>query len=72
MISNETLFHLPVSIGLGYMDDWMTLHGPTETNSYFVEDTGFSNGTMVNLQRAYYTTMDAFHHRVKELGGFTW
>jgi hypothetical protein len=39
MISNETLKHRP-AISLGYLDDWMSLRGPSETSRYFIEDTG--------------------------------
>ena len=36
MISNETLLRRPLSIGLGWMDDSMTLNGPTEMDKNFV------------------------------------
>lgn len=36
MISNETLLRRPLAIGLGWMDDSMTLSGPTEMDKNFV------------------------------------
>ena len=72
MISNETLFHDPIPIGLGWMDDSMTLNGPTEEDSHFIQDTGSSVQDMQEHVAAYHANMNRFHERVVQLGGFTW
>lgn len=49
MISAETILHKPIGIGLGYLDDSMTLQGMTEGAPYptWVEDTGSSPQDML-------------------------
>ena len=52
MISNETLYHKnpvtgePQMISLGWMDDSMTMNGPTEEDSNYIADTGFTTAEM--------------------------
>lgn len=48
MVTNETIFHKnpatgePQPIGLGWLDDSMTPHGPTEEDKNYIADTGAS------------------------------
>jgi len=78
MISNETLLHVnpetgePAMISLGWMDDSMTLNGPTEEDSNYIADTGASPADMQAQVDAYRTTITAFNQAVHAAGGFTW
>lgn len=53
MITNLTLLHKPIPIGLGWLDDAMQLKGPTEENSHFIEDTGSTPQDMQDHVNAY-------------------
>ena len=57
MITNETLEHKPIPIGLGWLDDSMQLKGPTEENPFFIEDTGSTAEDMQNHVTAYRANM---------------
>lgn len=78
MISNETLYHKnpitgePQMISLGWMDDSMTLNGPTEEDPNYIADTGFTPAQMQDQVAAYRTTIAQFDVAVKAAGGFTW
>jgi hypothetical protein len=78
MISNETLTHVnpqtgePQMISLGWMDDSMTLNGPTEEDSNYIADTGASPEDMQAQVDAYRTTIVQFNEAVYAAGGFTW
>jgi hypothetical protein len=74
MISNQTLFHKPYPIGLGWMDDRITLTGMSEQGhrSNFLKDTGLSHSEMTELVAGYKATMQRLNTAVVELGGFTW
>jgi hypothetical protein len=71
MISNITLLHTPL-ISLGWLDDSMKLSGPSEEDTHFQLDTGFSNETMADLVDAYKTSMQQLEVEVVKKGGFTW
>lgn len=78
MISNETLTHKnpitgePAMISLGWMDDSMTMNGPTEEDPNYISDTGFSTQQMQDQVDAYRTTITQFNEAVYAAGGFTW
>ena len=44
-------------IGLGWLDDSMTPHGPTEEDTHYIADTGSNTTDMVTQVDAYKTTM---------------
>jgi hypothetical protein len=75
MISNETLLHKdPVTgedamISLGWMDDSMTLNGPTEEDPNYIADTGFSAAEMQDQVDAYRATIAQFNEAVHAAGG---
>eukprot|EP00039_Didymoeca_costata_P010327 m.138994 g.138994 ORF g.138994 m.138994 type:complete len:217 (-) comp14787_c0_seq1:17-667(-) len=72
MISNETLLHQPISIGLGWMDDSMTLNGPTEMDKNFIADTGFSPQDMQAQVDAYKMNMKKLEAAAIKAGGYTY
>jgi hypothetical protein len=78
MISNETIYHKdpvtgePQMISLGWMDDSMTPNGPTEEDSNYIADTGFSPSEMQDQVDAYRTTISQFDSAVYDAGAFTW
>ncbi len=78
MISEETLLHRdpktgrPQMIGLGWLDDAMTLQGPTEEDRNFQQDAGLSNETMQELVDAYRNSMEALKAKVLPMGGYWW
>jgi hypothetical protein len=78
MISNETLFHKnpttgePQIISLGWMDDSMQMTGPTEEDSNYIADCGFSTQEMADQVAAYRETISQFNQAVAQHGGFTW
>eukprot|EP00039_Didymoeca_costata_P015930 m.277463 g.277463 ORF g.277463 m.277463 type:complete len:615 (+) comp16307_c0_seq7:50-1894(+) len=73
MISNETLHHNP-PIGLGWLDDSMTLQGMTEGAPYptWVEDTGSSPQDMQDHVNAYHRNMANLANKLVPMGGFYW
>jgi len=74
MISNDTLFHEPHPIGLGWMDDRITMQGMSEQGgrANFTKDTALSHAEMATLVAGYEATMQRLNTAVVELGGFTW
>lgn len=78
MITPETLNHtdpatgLPAPIGLGWLDDSMTMNGPTEEDSNYIADTGASTQDMADQVAAYQESMQALIRAVIPLGGFYW
>jgi len=72
MISNETLLHEPLPIGLGWLDDSMQLTGPTEENQYFIQDTGSSPQDMQEHVASYQENMYKLAQTVVPKGGFWW
>ena len=78
MVTNETLFHTNPEtgeaqpIGLGYLDDWMTLQGPTEEDRNYIADTGSNSEDMMSQVAAYQETMYQLTKKVLSLGGFWW
>ena len=78
MVSNETLFHTdpvtgaPAPIGLGWLDDSMTMSGPTEEDSNYIADTGASTQDMQDQVAAYQASMNELIATVIPLGGFFW
>eukprot|EP01046_Picozoa_sp_COSAG06_P019467 COSAG06_NODE_1390_length_9607_cov_16.483172_5_plen_468_part_00 len=74
MISNATLYHKPHPIGLGWMDDRITMQGMSEegARANFTQDTGLSATQMTELVAAYKATMARFNAAVVAEGGFTW
>eukprot|EP01043_Picozoa_sp_COSAG02_P028548 COSAG02_NODE_1734_length_11163_cov_43.814262_7_plen_74_part_00 len=63
MVTNETLFHKnPVTgeqqvIGLGWLDDSMSLAGPSEEDKNYIADTGASPASMMAQTAAYKESM---------------
>ena len=78
MVTNETLLHKnpttgkPQVIGLGWLDDSMTPHGPTEEDRNYIADTGSNATDMVTQVDAYKTTMTALVKKVVPMGGYWW
>jgi hypothetical protein len=78
MISNETLLHkhphtgLPQPIGLGWLDDAMTIHGPTEEDKFYQVDTGATSDEMAAQVAAYRESMIQLTKKVVGMGGFWW
>jgi len=78
MISNETLLHKnpdtgkPQQIGLGWLDDSMTINGPTEEDRNYIADTGASHEDMQAQVDAYQETMLELKKKVVPMGGFWW
>jgi hypothetical protein len=54
MVTEETLYHKdpatgkPQPIGLGWLDDYMKITGPTEENPFYIADTGASTADMAS------------------------
>jgi len=78
MISNETLLHVnpntgePQPLGLGWLDDSMTLNGPTEEDKNYIADTGASPQDMQDQVNAYRESMNQLISTVIPMGGFFW
>jgi len=78
MVTNETLFHKdpatgePAPIGLGWLDDSMSLAGPSEEDRNYIADTGASPEEMEEQTAAYQESMYALAKKVIPLGGFWW
>jgi hypothetical protein len=78
MISNETLLHTnpvtgdPQPIGLGWLDDSMTMNGPTEEDSNYIADTGASTADMQAQVDAYRQSIQELIGTVIPMGGFYW
>ena len=78
MITNETLLHKnpttgkPQVIGLGWLDDSMTPHGPTEEDRNYMADTGADDADMQTQVAAYKTSMTALVKKVLPMGGYWW
>ena len=70
MISNETLRHKPHALSLGYLDDSMTPHGPTEEDSHFIADTGSTPAQMKAHVAAYNANMRRLELELVAQGGF--
>lgn len=76
MITNETLLHRdpvtgkPAPIGLGWLDDSMNIHGPSEEDRNYVADTGASPDEMSALVGAYKASMRALKEKALSMGGF--
>jgi hypothetical protein len=69
MISKETLKHAP-AISLGYLDDYMKLSGPSETEGHFIEDTGSTAQEMRDHVAAYLANMRRLEQQLVNNGGF--
>lgn len=72
MVSNETLYHEPQMINLGWLDDSMTLNGPTEEDKHFISDTGSTPQDMQEHVAAYRKNMAALADKVVPMGGWWW
>merc|ERR1712190_526912 len=78
MVTNETLYHKnpvtgkPQQIGLGWLDDSMTMNGPTEEDSHYIADTGASSDDMKAQVAAYQESMAELQKKVVPMGGFWW
>lgn len=78
MVTNETLLHVnpvtgdPQPIGLGWLDDSMTMNGPTEEDPNYIADTGASTADMTAQVNAYRASMNALIAKVIPMGGFFW
>eukprot|EP01045_Picozoa_sp_COSAG04_P024850 COSAG04_NODE_3167_length_3098_cov_1.404468_3_plen_336_part_00 len=70
MISDETLHHKPRAISLGYLDDRMSLGGPSEEDSHFIADTGSTPEEMREHTAAYQANMLRLEHALVDSGGF--
>ena len=69
MISTETLEHAP-QISLGYLDDLMSLRGPSETEGHFIDDTGSTAQEIQVHVAAYLANMRRLEHALVDHGGF--
>lgn len=78
MVTNETLLHKnpktgkPQVIGLGWLDDSMTPHGPTEEDRNYMADCGYTAADMEKQVAAYKTSMTALVKKVVPMGGYWW
>ena len=78
MVTNETLYHKdpvtgrPQVIGLGWLDDSMTPHGPTEEDPNYIADTGATPEDMAAQVAAYQESMLELKKKVIPMGGFWW
>lgn len=72
MISPETLHHKPLPISLGWLDDAMTLLGPSEEDPHFISDTGSTAQDMADHTAAYQANMAALRAKIVASGGFSW
>ena len=78
MISNETLLHTDPKtgasqvIGLGWLDDSMSIGGPSEEDKHYIADTGASAESMMEQTNAYRTSMYELTKKVVPMGGFWW
>lgn len=78
MISNETLLHTDPKtgasqvIGLGWLDDSMSVGGPSEEDKNYIADTGASAESMMEQTNAYRTSMYELTKKVVPMGGFWW
>lgn len=65
MVTDETLYHKnphtgePQPIGLGWLDDAMGMHGPSEEDRNYVVDTGASHPAIKAQVHAYQASMAA-------------
>jgi len=78
MVTNETLLHKnpktgkPQVIGLGWLDDSMTPHGPTEEDKNYIADTGVTQADVNTQVAAYKASMVALIKKVVPMGGYWW
>jgi hypothetical protein len=78
MITGETLNHTdpvsgaPAPIGLGWLDDSMTMSGPTEEDGNYIADTGASQQDMADQVAAYQESMAALVRATIANGGYYW
>jgi hypothetical protein len=76
MVTNETLLHKnpttgkPQVIGLGWLDDSMTPHGPTEEDRNYMADCGYTAADMAKQVASYKTSMTALVKKVVPMGGY--
>jgi hypothetical protein len=74
MVSNQTLLHRDPQtggkqvIGLGWLDDAMSVHGPTEEDVNYVTDTGASKDDMAAQVSAYQESMRQLVQKVLSMG----
>ena len=59
-------------IGLGWLDDSMTPHGPTEEDRNYMADCGVDAADMKTQVAAYKTSMTALVKKVIPMGGYWW
>ena len=59
-------------IGLGWLDDSMTPHGPTEEDRNYMADTSADAADMKTQVAAYKTSMTALVKKVLPMGGYWW
>lgn len=78
MVTNETLLHVnpatgkPQPIGLGWLDDNMGMHGPSEEDRNYIADTGATPEDMKEQVAAYQESMLQLKKKVIPMGGFWW
>ena len=72
IISDATILHRPFPIGVGWLDDMMTLAGPTELDPYFLIDTGLTPADAAASVAAFNTTMTRMFDKLVAMGGFAW
>lgn len=70
MLSSETLGHKPQPISLGWLDDSMSVRGPSEENPNFIADTGSTPQDMQDHVAAYTANMARLTDAVVGAGGF--
>jgi hypothetical protein len=78
MVTSQTLLHKNSKtgesqpIGLGWLDDSMTIKGPSEEDKNYIADTGASQEDMQSQVDAYQESMLELKKKVLPMGGFWW
>jgi hypothetical protein len=72
IINHATILHQPRAIGVGWLDDMMTLDGPTELDPNFLNDTGLTPAETASSVVAFNKTMTRMFDKLVEMGGFAW
>jgi hypothetical protein len=68
IINTATILHQPVAIGVGWLDDLMTMDGPSELDPNFLEDTGLTTAeTKVYLRFSPLATKPNLHSPARNM-----
>jgi len=72
IINSATILHQPVAIGVGWLDDDMTMAGPTELDPNFLVDTGLTEAETEDSVVAFNKTMTRMFDKLVGMGGWAW